>query len=242
MGWRGGLGAAVPPSAGRRGVPTARSRRRNGHGARVLRRMDAHPPVGDGTRNGGRLKPGDRRLHACGDSLPFRPLKAFCPFSPRQAAAGVVHRHERTSRGWGRLRLSTQILLLQFAIIVLTLGTGVAVSSCRPGRNSTSRRAGVAGDRAHGLADPVLEAFAARIPSGSSTRSPSGSASHRRRVRRRREQQGIRYSHPDREKIGQRVSTDPSEALQAGSTSACRPARSDARSGRRCRSGMKTVG
>ncbi len=118
--------------------------------------------------------------------------------------------------GWGRLRLSTQILLLQLAIIVLTLGTGVVVSILQA-------RAQL--DRESGKQSLAIARTVSQIPE---LRAAFGTAHPERvinpiaeRIRVRTgasfvvvaNKQGIRYSHPDRQKIGQRVSTDPSEAL-----------------------------
>src|SRR5215208_8543105 len=62
----------------------------------------------------------------------LRPLNPLCPLWPQGGArrAPTYDRAVRRERPrlWRRLRLSRQILLLQLAIIVLTLGTGVAVS------------------------------------------------------------------------------------------------------------------
>ena len=118
--------------------------------------------------------------------------------------------------GWGRLRLSTQILLLQLAIIVLTLGTGVAISIFQAraqldresGKQSLAIartvaqipeiRAGFAAPHPERIIDPIAERI--RIRTGASFVVVAN-------------MQGIRYSHPDPAKLGQRVSTDPSEAL-----------------------------
>ena len=119
-------------------------------------------------------------------------------------------------RLWRRLRLSRQILLLQLAIIVLTLGTGVGVSILQArkqldrgsGRQSLAIARTVAEmreiHRAFGLPHPerAIQPIAERI------RKANGAsfvvvANDR----------GIRYSHPDREKVGLPLSTDPSEVL-----------------------------
>ncbi|MBA2461666.1 MAG: sensor histidine kinase [Actinobacteria bacterium] len=118
--------------------------------------------------------------------------------------------------GWGRLRLSTQIVLLQLAIIVLTLGTGVAVSiqQARAQLDRQSGRQSLAIARTVAQIPEIRAAFEAphpeRIinPIAERIRVTTGASfvvvanEH-----------GIRYSHPDRQKIGKRVSTDPSEAL-----------------------------
>ena len=112
--------------------------------------------------------------------------------------------------------MSTQILLLQLAIIVLTLGTGVVVSILQA-------RAQL--DRESGKQSLAIARTVSQIPE---LRAAFGTAHPERvinpiaeRIRVRTgasfvvvaNKQGIRYSHPDQHKIGQRVSTDPSEAL-----------------------------
>lgn len=118
--------------------------------------------------------------------------------------------------GWSRLRLSTQILLLQLAIIVLTLGTGVVVSilQARAQLDRESGRQSLAIARTVSQIPEIRAAFSAPRPERI-----INPIAERIRVRTGASfvvvanKQGIRYSHPDREKIGQRVSTDPSEAL-----------------------------
>ncbi|MGI8973862.1 MAG: ATP-binding protein [Gaiella sp.] len=118
--------------------------------------------------------------------------------------------------GWGRLRLSTQILLLQLAIIVLTLGTGVAVSivQARAQLDRESGRQSLAIARTVSQIPEIRAAFGASRPERA-----INPIAERIRVRTGASfvvvanKQGIRYSHPDHAKIGQRVSTDPSEAL-----------------------------
>jgi two-component system CitB family sensor kinase len=118
--------------------------------------------------------------------------------------------------GWGHLRLSTQILLLQLAIIVLTLGTGVAVSivQARAQLDRESGRQSLAIARTVSQIPELRAAFDAPHPERI-----INPIAERVRIRTGASfvvvanEQGIRYSHPDREKIGRRVSTDPSEAL-----------------------------
>jgi two-component system CitB family sensor kinase len=118
---------------------------------------------------------------------------------------------------WRRLRpLSTQILLLQVAIIVLTVGAGFAVSLYQA-REKIDQQAGqqsLAIARSVAELPNVRRAFALKKPWV--VIDPIAEAIRRRThaafivVANRR---GIRYSHPDKTKIGQRVSTDPSVAL-----------------------------
>ena len=119
-------------------------------------------------------------------------------------------------RLWRRPRLSTQILLLQVAIIVLTVGAGLAVSVVQA-RRQLDRQTGehsLAIARAVASLDSIVDAF--DDPRPERTINPIAEG-----IRKRTQAafivvangQGIRYSHPDPAKIGERVSTDPSEAL-----------------------------
>ncbi|HEY3184340.1 MAG TPA: sensor histidine kinase, partial [Gaiellaceae bacterium] len=115
-----------------------------------------------------------------------------------------------------RLRLQPQILLLQLAIIVLTLGTGVGVSilQARKQLDRQSGRQSLAIARTiaempeirravlRPRPSPVVQVIAERVRK-------ANAASFVVVANRR----GIRYSHPNPSKIGQRVSTDPSVAL-----------------------------
>jgi two-component system CitB family sensor kinase len=118
--------------------------------------------------------------------------------------------------GWGRLRLSTQITLLSLAIVVLTLGAGVAVSIVQA-RKQLDRESG---QQALAIArsvsqipeirdaffkvhpeqyiEPIAEAIRLR------TRASFVVVANRR---------GIRYAHPDPRKVGRLISTDPFEVL-----------------------------
>jgi two-component system, CitB family, sensor kinase len=112
---------------------------------------------------------------------------------------------------WGRLRLSRQILLLQLAIIVLTLGTGLAVSIVQA-RNQLDEQSGqqsLAIARTVAATPEITRAFhaphPARIiqPIAERIRHATGASFV---VVANRE--GIRYSHPNPAKLGKRVSTD----------------------------------
>ena len=120
-------------------------------------------------------------------------------------------------RRWRRLRpLSTQILLLQVAIIVLTVTAGFAVSvwHTRAKIDEQEGAQSLAIARSVASMPVVREAFAAPHPErviepiAERIRLRTGAAfivvANRA---------GIRYSHPDRSKIGQKISTDPSVAL-----------------------------
>jgi two-component system, CitB family, sensor kinase len=120
------------------------------------------------------------------------------------------------SKVWRRPRLSTQILLLQVAIIVLTVGAGLAVSVVQARRQLDKQT----GEHSLGIArvvasvPEIVNAFGARDPA----RIIDPIAE---RIRRRTgaafivvaNRQGIRYSHPNKAQIGERLSTDPSIAL-----------------------------
>ena len=118
---------------------------------------------------------------------------------------------------WRRLRpLSTQILLLQVAIIVLTVTAAFAVSLWHA-RKQIDHQEGVrslAIARSVAAMPIVRDAFGRPHPER--VIDPIAEQIRRRThaafiVVANRE--GIRYSHPDRSKIGQKISTDPSVAL-----------------------------
>jgi len=119
-------------------------------------------------------------------------------------------------RLWRLPRLSTQILLLQGAIIVLTVGAGFVVSLLQA-RNQLDRQAGqqsLAIARTVASIPEIRDAFG--TPHPERIIDPIAE-----RILRRTNaafivvanKKGIRYSHPDKTKIGQRISTDPSVAL-----------------------------
>jgi two-component system CitB family sensor kinase len=120
------------------------------------------------------------------------------------------------ARLWPRLRLSTQILLLMLAIIVLTLGTGVAVSilQARKQLDKQSGRQSLAIARTVAQIPEIRRAFGRPHPERIINPIAEG-------IRERTgasfvvvaNRQGIRYSHPDPAKIGQKISTDPSMPL-----------------------------
>jgi two-component system, CitB family, sensor kinase len=129
-------------------------------------------------------------------------------YNPRVTAA---------PRPWRRLRpLSTQILLLQVAIIVLTVSAGFAVSLLQARRqiDHEEGQQSLAIARSVASMPAVRAAFA--LPHPERVIDPIAE-----RIRGRTHaafivvanRQGIRYSHPDRSKIGQKISTDPSVAL-----------------------------
>ena len=120
------------------------------------------------------------------------------------------------SRLWRRLRpLSTQILL-QVAIIVLTVTAGFAVSLWQA-RNKIDEQAGEKSltiARSVSVLPDVRRAFGSPHPER-----VIDPIVERIRVRTHAafivvaNNRGIRYSHPDKSKIGERISTDPSIAL-----------------------------
>ena len=114
----------------------------------------------------------------------------------------------RRSRRWRRPRLATQILLLQVAIIVLTVGAGLAVSVVQA-RRQLDKQTGehsLAIARAVASLDSVVDAF--DDPHPERTINPIAEG-----IRKRTQaafivvanRQGIRYSHPDPAEIGERV-------------------------------------
>jgi two-component system, CitB family, sensor kinase len=122
----------------------------------------------------------------------------------------------RPVKEWARLHLSSQIVLLTLAIVVLTLGTGVAVSILQA-RKQLDRQSGkqsLAIARTVAQMPDVRAAFGRPRPE-----QIINPIAERIRVANRASfvvvanTKGIRFSHPDPEKIGQRVSTDPSEPL-----------------------------
>jgi two-component system CitB family sensor kinase len=117
---------------------------------------------------------------------------------------------------WRRPRLSTQILLLQVAIIVLTVSAGLVVSLVQA-RHRLDKQAGeqsLAIARSVSSIPAIQRAFA--LPHPERVIDPIAE-----RIRRRTHAafivvanlHGIRYSHPNPARIGKRVSTDPSIAL-----------------------------
>jgi two-component system CitB family sensor kinase len=120
------------------------------------------------------------------------------------------------SKVWRRPRLSTQILLLQVGILVITLGAGLAVSLVQA-RRQLDRQTGehsLTIARAVASLDSIAQAF--DDPAPERTINPIAEGIRKRTgaafiVVANRD--GIRYSHPDSAKIGERVSTDPSIAL-----------------------------
>src|SRR5206468_7830616 len=134
-----------------------------------------------------------------------------------------VHRTVRASSynrpmtAWRRLRpLSTQILLLQVAIIVLTVTAGFVVSlwQARAQIDEQEGRQSLAIARAVASMPAVRDAF--RLPHPERVIDPIAE-SIRGRTRAAfivvANRQGIRYSHPDKSKIGQRISIEPGVVL-----------------------------
>jgi two-component system, CitB family, sensor kinase len=144
-------------------------------------------------------------------------LLSLLSTSRAQAASYTGPMKAARPRAWRRFRpLSTQILLLQVAIIVLTVSAGLAVSLFQA-RAKIDQQAGqrsLAIARSVASMPTVRQAFA--LPKPWLVIDPLAEAIRRRTgaafiVVANRD--GIRYSHPDRAKIGKRVSTDPSVAL-----------------------------
>ncbi|MFN2539442.1 MAG: ATP-binding protein [Mycobacteriales bacterium] len=117
-----------------------------------------------------------------------------------------------------RLKVTTQALLLMVVVLVLVLGAGFAcvawLLSSELDTQYEQRALGIARSVA---ADPAYAHDIVAAPP-----SVEGDAQQRAEQVRRRtgalfvvvtDNRGIRYSHPNRSLVGQRVSTDPSEAL-----------------------------
>lgn len=130
-----------------------------------------------------------------------------------QVADGAHYNSPMHGKGsfWGRLRLSRQILLLQLAIIVLTLGTGLAVSIVQA-RNQLDKQSGqqsLAIARTVAATPEITRAFnaphPARIIQPIAERIRHATGASFVVVANRA---GIRYSHPNPAKLGKRVSTD----------------------------------
>jgi two-component system CitB family sensor kinase len=129
------------------------------------------------------------------------------------ASAGVVPQHYRMRR---TRPLATQVLLLQLAVIVATVVAGAAVSfwlvSAQIDEQYKERSLAIG--HAVAATPDILDAF--NDPDPSKTIQPIAEA-----IRRSAgasfvvvaNQDGIRYSHPNPERIGERVSTDPGPAL-----------------------------
>jgi two-component system CitB family sensor kinase len=117
-----------------------------------------------------------------------------------------------------RLRFTTQALLLQLGVLVLVLAAGLGLVTLLVRDELEGQYEQRALGIAHSVAaDPV---FAAGITAGAPSRRGTVQA-WAEAVRRRTgalfvvvtDDQGVRYSHPNPDLIGQRVSTDPSVAL-----------------------------
>jgi len=128
------------------------------------------------------------------------------------------------------VRLGTQVLLLQIVVVVLTLGIAFGVFAYISGQRLSAEY----GQRALAVArsvasEPAVRADVARYSGGALTPSPqltdelAGGELQRIAVEAQQrtgalfvvitDDDGIRLAHPNRERLGQMVSTDPSEAL-----------------------------
>ncbi len=142
------------------------------------------------------------------------------------------------------MSLRMQLLLLQVTIVLATVvGTGLVAALLQEQQLRESYE-----DRMVAVAQSVaslpviIEAFDDRTPSR--TIQPIAEV-----IREASDvtyvvvanDEGIRYSHPDPERIGERVSTDPRCRCPVASSSAPRPARSASPGGSRCRSSPRTA-
>ncbi|MFE3104846.1 ATP-binding protein [Nocardia tengchongensis] len=137
------------------------------------------------------------------------------------------------SRGPRSVRLRTQILLLQIAVVGLTLGLAFGVFAYVSG----DRLSGEYGQRALAIArtvasDPQVRAAVARyadspLPAGPALRQELADGELERIADSARlrtgalfvvitDDAGIRLAHPDPARLGEMVSTDPSRALAGG--------------------------
>ena len=128
------------------------------------------------------------------------------------------------------VRLRTQVLLLQIVVVALTLGLAFGVFAYI----SNQRLSAEYGQRALAIArsvaaQPTVRAEVARYAGGTLTPSPQLTNELDRGQLQRiaveaqkrtgalfvviTDEQGIRLAHPNRERLGEMVSTDPSEAL-----------------------------
>lgn len=137
--------------------------------------------------------------------------------------------------GTGRLtlRLRTQVLLLQIVVVVLTLGIAFGVFAYISGQRLSAEY----GQRALAIArsvasQPAVRADVAHYAGGALTSSrqltDELAGGELQRIAGQTQQrtdalfvvitddQGIRLAHPTRERLGEMVSTDPSEALAGG--------------------------
>jgi two-component system, CitB family, sensor kinase len=161
------------------------------------------------------LRPPGGRVHASGRCRNFVACGRFVCFVHTLAETAVTHFRDMVRSG-RRRPLSTQILLLQVAIIVLTVTAGFAVSLWQARAKIDDQAGEQSLAIAHSVAEipAIRDAFALPHPERvidpivEPIRERSGAAFI---VVANRD--GIRYSHPDKEKIGERVSTDPSVAL-----------------------------
>jgi two-component system CitB family sensor kinase len=133
-------------------------------------------------------------------------------------------------RGRPAVRLGTQVLLLQIVVVVLTLGIAFGVFAYISGQRLTAEY----GQRALAVArsvasEPAVRADVARYSKGALKASPQltdelvGGELQRIAVQAQQhtgalfvvitDDDGIRLAHPTSERLGQMVSTDPSEAL-----------------------------
>ncbi|MFF2557183.1 ATP-binding protein [Nocardia sp. NPDC058058] len=137
------------------------------------------------------------------------------------------------SLGPRSVRLRTQIVLLQVAVVGLTLGLAFGVFAYVSGQ----RLSGEYGERALAIArtvasDPVVRTEVARYSNSASRPGPQledelaeGELAHIADDARLRtgalfvvitDDAGLRLAHPDRTRLGEMVSTDPSKALAGG--------------------------
>jgi two-component system CitB family sensor kinase len=157
--------------------------------------------------------PVDRGLRLFIDVPSLESVLSISPTLPPVYDPAVMRERRKLLR---RPRLSTQILLLQLGIIVVTLGAGLAVSIVQARRllDQHEGRRSLAIARTVAAIPEIPRAFALRHPEtvidpiADRVRAATGATFVVVANR-----QGIRYSHPTKSEIGQRLSTDPGPAL-----------------------------
>jgi two-component system, CitB family, sensor kinase len=117
-----------------------------------------------------------------------------------------------------RLRFTTQALLLHLGVLVLVLGAGLGLVALLLRSELERQFEHRALAIAHAVAaDPQVAAGVQAGPPGRTGAVQQLAEGVRRRTGAMfvvvTDDQGVRYSHPNRDEIGRRVSTDPSEAL-----------------------------
>ena len=156
----------------------------------------------------------------------LRDLISFCglrAFRSRARVAGGDAHVSSVVMARRSVRFSTQVLLLQVVVLVVVCAAGLGLMALLLRKDLVDEYQ----QRALAIARSVAadQRYATEVASGD----PGHSVQSRAEAVRRRtgalfvvvtDDRGIRYSHPDPDRIGQRVSTDPSEALAGNEVAA----------------------